>query len=80
MDGGVSDGVDVFKALALGADFVLIGRPVLWGLAVKGQEGVEDILTILQDELDTAMAMCGTPTVKDINRSYIAHESTFCKL
>jgi (S)-2-hydroxy-acid oxidase len=50
-DGGVRRGTDVFKALALGANCVFIGRPVLYGLAVNGQAGVEKVLTILNDEL-----------------------------
>lgn len=72
MDGGVRRGTDVLKALALGAKAVLIGRPVLWGLAVNGEAGVLHVLQILKDELDASMALCGCPLVKDIDRSLIA--------
>lgn len=70
-------GTDVFKALALGAKAVLVGRPALYGLAVNGQKGVESVLNILRDELSTAMALAGVNKLSEINQSYIAHESTF---
>jgi isopentenyl diphosphate isomerase/L-lactate dehydrogenase-like FMN-dependent dehydrogenase len=72
VDGGVRRGTDVFKALALGAKAVGIGRPMLWGLGAFGQPGVERVLAILQAELKMAMGNCGTRTVADINRSYVA--------
>ena len=59
MDGGVRQGTDVLKALALGARAVFIGRPILWGLTYNGQEGVERVLEILRDELKTAMMLSG---------------------
>lgn len=59
LDGGVRRGVDVLRALALGARAVLVGRPVLWGLALEGSEGVARILGILTSELDRALALCG---------------------
>ena len=62
MDGGVRRGTDVLKALAMGARAVFIGRPVLWGLAYNGQEGVERVLQILRDELKTAMMLSGYTT------------------
>lgn len=71
------EGTDVFKALALGAKAVFIGRPALYGLAVNGQDGVEHILSILRDELDNAMALAGVSKIAEINKKYIAHESTF---
>jgi L-lactate dehydrogenase (cytochrome) len=58
-DSGVRTGSDVIKALALGADAVLIGRPFLWGLALEGQAGVETVLKIILGELDLTMALCG---------------------
>lgn len=67
----------MFKALALGAKAVFIGRPVLYGLAVDGQNGVESILKILQSELDSAMALAGVNKISEINEQFIAHESTF---
>jgi len=72
VDGGVRRGTDVFKALALGAKAVGIGRPFLWGLGAFGQAGVDRVLEILQGELKLAMGNCGTQTVADINRAYVA--------
>ena len=71
VDGGIRHGSDVFKALALGADFVWIGRPVLWGLAYKGREGVELCLRLLSDELRLCMGLAGTVKVKEITREYL---------
>jgi isopentenyl diphosphate isomerase/L-lactate dehydrogenase-like FMN-dependent dehydrogenase len=72
LDGGVRRGTDVFKALALGAKGVGIGRPMLWGLGAFGQAGVDRVLEILQAELKLVMGNCGTQTVADINRNYVA--------
>ena len=72
MDGGVRRGTDVFKALALGAKAVGIGRPFLWGLGAFGQAGVDRVLEILQGELTLVMGNCGTQTVAAIERSYVA--------
>lgn len=66
VDGGVRRGTDVVKALALGAQAVAIGRPVLWGLAADGQAGVADVLALLRHELDVAMALCGAATVAEL--------------
>jgi 4-hydroxymandelate oxidase len=66
MDGGIRRGTDVIKALALGAKAVCVGRPVLWGLAVDGQAGVEHVLGLLREELERAMALCGAPSVETI--------------
>lgn len=92
VDGGVRHGTDVFKALALGADFVSepllyleapltrckqvwIGRPVLWGLAYKGQAGVELCLKLLADEIKLCMALAGTTSVRDITKEYLVKVS-----
>jgi len=72
VDGGFRRGTDVFKALALGAKAVGIGRPFLWGLGAFGQAGVDRVIEILQGELKLVMGNCGTRTVGDITRSYIA--------
>jgi 4-hydroxymandelate oxidase len=72
MDGGIRRGVDVLKALALGATAVQVGRPVLWGLAAGGQSGVEQVLTMLSQELDLAMALAGCPDLKAITRDLVA--------
>ena len=66
VDGGVRRGTDVFKALALGASAVGIGRPYIWGLATFGQQGVERVLDILNNELRFAMIGCGTKTIREI--------------
>ena len=72
VDGGIRHGTDVFKALALGADFVWLGRPILWGLAYKGQEGVELCLRLLGDEIQLCMGLAGTVRVGDIGPEYLA--------
>lgn len=72
LDGGVRRGTDVFKALALGAKAVGIGRPFLWGLGAFGQAGVDRVLEILQAELKLAMGNCGVQTIAAIDRSYVA--------
>jgi 4-hydroxymandelate oxidase len=71
LDGGVRRGLDVLKALALGASAVQIGRPVLWGLAAAGQQGVELALGILRQELDLAMALAGCPDLKSITNDLV---------
>ena len=71
MDGGVRRGSDVFKALALGASAVGIGRPYIWGLASFGQAGVERVLDILRSELTTAMRQAGTRNIAEITRAYV---------
>jgi 4-hydroxymandelate oxidase len=72
VDGGIRRGTDVFKALALGAKAVGIGRPFLWGLGAFGQAGVDRVLEILQGELKLAMGNCGTQRVAEITRAYVA--------
>ena len=71
VDGGIRHGTDIFKALALGADFVWIGRPILWGLAYKGQEGVELCLRLFKDEFTLCMGLAGTVKVSDITKDYL---------
>ena len=71
LDGGIRRGTDILKALALGARAVLIGRPVLWGLAVNGAQGVQHVLEILRDELERAMKLSGCPSLADIKRSLL---------
>jgi isopentenyl diphosphate isomerase/L-lactate dehydrogenase-like FMN-dependent dehydrogenase len=72
MDGGVRRGTDVVKAIALGAAGVLVGRPVVWGLAVDGEDGVADVLGILRVEVENAMALSGCRTVAEIGRELVA--------
>ncbi|XP_038074166.1 hydroxyacid oxidase 1-like [Patiria miniata] len=71
MDGGIRQGTDVMKALALGARAVFIGRPAWWGLTYKGEEGVQQVLQILRDELDLALALSGCASVRDLNPSMV---------
>ncbi len=72
VDGGIRRGTDILKAIALGARAVLIGRPAVWGLACAGEGGLTQVLEILRDEFDTAMALTGAPTVGAITRDLIA--------
>jgi 4-hydroxymandelate oxidase len=67
MDGGVRRGTDVLKALALGAKAVMVARPIAWGLAAAGEEGVANVLAIIREEFDLAMALAGCRTVSDIS-------------
>lgn len=71
VDGGFRRGTDAFKALALGASAICIGRPYLWGLAAFGQPGVETVLEILRRELQTIMRQVGTPSVGKITRAHL---------
>jgi isopentenyl diphosphate isomerase/L-lactate dehydrogenase-like FMN-dependent dehydrogenase len=75
VDGGVRRGTDVIKALAYGAHAVLLGRPILWGLAVNGERGVYHVLQLLRTELERAMALSGCPTVGSITRSLIREKA-----
>jgi isopentenyl diphosphate isomerase/L-lactate dehydrogenase-like FMN-dependent dehydrogenase len=74
MDSGIRRGSDAFKALALGAKAVCIGRPYLWGLAAFGQAGVESVLNILRAELRDVMMFAGTRSLKEIEPSFIARK------
>ncbi|MER3492925.1 MAG: alpha-hydroxy-acid oxidizing enzyme [Mastigocladus sp. ERB_26_2] len=71
VDGGIRRGTDILKALALGAKAVLVGRPVLWGLAVDRQAGVDHVIEILRNELDLAMALSGCAKLEDIDSSLL---------
>ena len=71
VDGGFRRGTDVFKALALGAAAVLVGRPACWGLAAAGEDGVVDVLRILRAELENTMVLAGTRSVGDITGAHV---------
>lgn len=71
VDGHIVRGTDVFKAIALGANAVLVGRPQIYALAVAGSLGVAHMMRILREELEVTMAMAGTPTLADITASSI---------
>jgi 4-hydroxymandelate oxidase len=75
LDGGIRRGSDVFVALALGASAVLVGRPVLWGLAAGGQEGVTDVLRLLRDQLEECMLLAGRPTIAGLGRDAVSVRS-----
>ncbi|MEC3979440.1 alpha-hydroxy acid oxidase [Amycolatopsis sp. H20-H5] len=66
LDGGIRRGTDVVKALALGATAVGVGRPVLWGLAAAGEDGVTRVLELLREEFDLAMALCGAASPSEL--------------
>jgi L-lactate dehydrogenase (cytochrome)/(S)-mandelate dehydrogenase len=71
VDGGVRRGVDVVRALALGASACLVGRPQLWGLAVAGEEGVAHMLDIYRREIDRVMGLCGVTRIADIDKTLL---------
>jgi len=71
MDSGIRTGSDVLKALALGADAVLLGRPYVYGLAAEGQEGVERVIRHLLAEVDLTLALAGGNSVRTLDRSYV---------
>jgi isopentenyl diphosphate isomerase/L-lactate dehydrogenase-like FMN-dependent dehydrogenase len=71
IDGGFRRGTDVFKALALGARAVCIGRPYIWGLAAFGQAGVDRVLEMLRDELTLVMKQCGTRSIAEITPAHV---------
>ena len=71
VDGGIRRGTDVLKALALGARAVLVGRPILWGLALGGADGVRAVLQHLRNEFELAMALSGRSDVSQIDRGLV---------
>jgi lactate 2-monooxygenase len=75
MDGGIRRAADVIKALALGANAVLLGRPYMYGLAVGGQTGVEQVIRTLIAELDVTLTLLGAPSTRTLDRSYVARQA-----
>jgi isopentenyl diphosphate isomerase/L-lactate dehydrogenase-like FMN-dependent dehydrogenase len=71
VDGGIRRGTDVVKALALGAAAVMVGRPVLWGLALDGADGAARVMQTLLAELDVALALLGAPRAAELDRSFV---------
>jgi isopentenyl diphosphate isomerase/L-lactate dehydrogenase-like FMN-dependent dehydrogenase len=71
VDGGIRRGVDIAIALALGADAVLVGRPVLWGLAANGEVGARRVLEILREELELTLALCGCSAPAELGRAHV---------
>jgi (S)-2-hydroxy-acid oxidase len=82
LDGGVRSGNDVFKALALGAKAVFIGRPYLWGLAYDGEAGVKSVISILKNEFETTMALAGCSNLHEVRttKKLLVHESYYAGL
>jgi isopentenyl diphosphate isomerase/L-lactate dehydrogenase-like FMN-dependent dehydrogenase len=72
VDGGIRRGQDVFRALALGADVTALGRPVLYGMALGGAQGVQAVYARLETELRMVMQLAGTADIKAITREYVA--------
>ena len=72
LDGGVRRGTDVVTALALGARAVLVGRPVVFGLAIGGAKGVEQVLEILRDETENALALLGCRSPDEVTRARVS--------
>ncbi len=75
LDGGVRRGTDIVKAIALGANAVLIGRPIFWGLAVGGADGLRHLLELLRDECDSSMGLCGKPDISSIDQTLLGRTS-----
>jgi (S)-2-hydroxy-acid oxidase len=77
LDGGIRHGTDALKALALGARAVFVGRPVLWGLACNGEDGVHDVMSLLREELRQSMVLSGCSSIDDIHHSHklVVHSS-----
>ena len=71
VDGGFRRGTDILKALAFGATAVAVGRPVMWGLAAYGADGVQGVIEMLQTELARYMAMCGRSTISTLDRTVL---------
>jgi 4-hydroxymandelate oxidase len=75
-DGGIRRGTDILKALALGANFVAIGRPFLYGLAVNGPDGVASVVNVLWNELEMAMVSAGQTSLSSLDKSILSMEET----
>ena len=77
VDGGIFRGQDVFRALALGANLVALGRPTLYGSALGGAQGVQAVHDHLKNELAMVMNLAGTPNIKSITRNYVSRAEGF---
>jgi isopentenyl diphosphate isomerase/L-lactate dehydrogenase-like FMN-dependent dehydrogenase len=80
IDGGIRRGTDVFKAIALGAKAVGVGRPIIWGLAVDGEQGAKRVLDILRKDFELTMRLCGCATIEDINKDWASRHSWMTRL
>ena len=72
VDGGIRRSTDVLKAIALGARAVMVGRPLLWGLAVGGEEGARRVLELLLEDLDRSLALAGAPKLSELGPDFLA--------
>ena len=79
IDGGIRKGSDIFKCLALGADYVFLGRGLLYSL-VEGEKGVEKSFEILKKELKVAMSLCGVRSVGEIDENYVKVRKAYSRL
>jgi L-lactate dehydrogenase (cytochrome) len=75
VDGGIRSGQDILKAIALGAEGTLIGRPYLYGLGALGEVGVTKCLQIIQKELEISMALCGHTNINNVTKDIILQET-----
>ena len=71
-DSGIRGGSDIIRALALGADYVMLGRPLMYGIGADGQKGLRRILDIIKDELSTALGLVGLTDISDVSSEIIA--------
>ena len=71
IDGGIRHGTDVYQAIALGAKAVGVGRPIIWGPAVDGEQGAERVLDVLRKDFGLSMRLCGCAAVRDINEDLL---------
>nr|XP_050041439.2 2-Hydroxyacid oxidase 1-like [Dermacentor andersoni] len=79
LDGGVRSGADAVKALSIGARAVFVGRPVLWGLAYKGKEGVDKVLDILRSEFNRTIQLLGVPDAKNLCTDFVVREQYYAQ-
>lgn len=80
IDGGITSGTNVFKALALGAKMAFIGRPMLWALACSGEEGARKLLELLRREIFLTFALSGCRSCGEITKTMVCHETKFSHL
>ncbi|XP_077968085.1 2-Hydroxyacid oxidase 1-like [Styela clava] len=78
-DGGIRRGTDIAKAIALGAKAVFVGRPIIWGLACKGEEGVRNVIEILKNEFIYTMQLLGVSTIEELQTTpdVVVHETRY---
>ena len=72
VDSGLRSGLDIAKALALGANSTMVGRPVLWGLGVGGEEGVAQVLRLFREDLERSLILMGVRSVSDLTRDFVS--------